>query len=112
MLEVRVDIVRFVDPWQPGFVECKLVDAYGDEWRFLEKVPIVTAEQLDETSVYPQPGFIGCQILGVEQDAEGREIITIDTEHPWGVAATNGETQFDVQRSQLVEIAVPKRDTI
>ncbi len=54
MYGVRVEIVRFVDDSQPGWVECRLVDARGQEWLFVEKVPIVTSSDLTALTPYPQ----------------------------------------------------------
>jgi hypothetical protein len=36
---VSVDITKFVDAAQPGWVECVLRDAHGVAWTFVEKVP-------------------------------------------------------------------------
>lgn len=44
MATVSVQIVRFVDDYQPGIVECQLLDAEGAVHFFIEKVPIVAAE--------------------------------------------------------------------
>ena len=63
MPAVLVEIVRFLDDWQPGFVLCQLTDASGRAWSFEEKVPLVTSEWIDSTSVYPRPGIMGCTVL-------------------------------------------------
>ena len=68
MASVRIDIVRHIDDWQPGFVECHLTDQSGHVWSFQEKVPVVTAEDLDADSRYPRPGLIGCTVLQREGD--------------------------------------------
>ena len=97
MVGVRVGILRYVDDHQPGWVECRLTDAHGRVWAFVEKVPIVTTESLDATSDYPRPGVIACEVVA----GEGSAIIQIDTARPWGVAATTGETRFEVRPAQL-----------
>jgi hypothetical protein len=94
-----------VDP-QPGIVECRLTDAWGKEWTFIDKVPIFTADDLDERSKYPRPGSIRCTIVRRWRDHRGREIITVSTQAPDGVEATSGETSFDVLPSQLVDFSV------
>ncbi len=104
MIAVRVTITRFVDDSQPGWVECKLVDAWGREWSFIEKEPVVSLVALDASSNYPQPGVIGCLIVERKQDADGREVVTINTEKPWAIESTTGEHQFDVMPGQLIEI--------
>jgi hypothetical protein len=65
---VRVEIMRYTNNHQPGFVECRLTDVDGRVWSFLEKVPVVTTEYLDAESRYPCAGAVGCTILGREGD--------------------------------------------
>ena len=45
-----VQIARFFDSHQPGWVECEFVDAEGRGSLITEKVPVVTAEDLDADS--------------------------------------------------------------
>lgn len=98
---VRVQITRYVDDWQPGWVECKLVDASGHEHLFVEKVPVVTAARLDADSSYPQPGVIACVVVGKQAGSDGREIIEIDTQTPWDIESTDGRSRFEVLSDQL-----------
>ena len=65
---VRIQIVRYTDDHQPGFVECQLTDADGLVWSFVEKVPVVSAEYLDANSRYPRGGSVGCAVLGRDGD--------------------------------------------
>jgi len=44
MSAVRVTIAAFIDEYQPGSVECSLVDVHGRTWKFNEKVPVVSSE--------------------------------------------------------------------
>ena len=101
---VRVVIRKYVDPAAPGWVECILVDAAGREVRFVEKVPVVTNDDLGPDSPYPQAGVIACEVLGTRLDAEGRDLATISTVKPWGVESAGGETEFEVPCEQLLEI--------
>ncbi|MEI8383829.1 MAG: hypothetical protein WCJ09_27185 [Planctomycetota bacterium] len=101
MNAVGIEIRRFVDDSQPGYVECWLTDANGREWSFVEKVPVVTAEDLDAESDYPRPGIIACEVIGREIGTDEREVVVIDTDLPWGVEATTGETRFVVLPEQL-----------
>jgi hypothetical protein len=104
MMAINVVISRFVDEWQPGWVECKLTDAWGCQWTFIEKVPIVTTAGLDAQSNYPQPGVIACEVLERRRSADGREVISVDTTKPRGVESTSGTVRFDVLLEQLVEL--------
>jgi hypothetical protein len=99
---MRVEIVRYADDSFPGWVECCLTDAHGRRWSFVEKVPIVTTAHMDAATPYPQPGVIASQVVGRRQDG-GREVVAIDTERPWHIEATTGETQFEVGPEQVIE---------
>jgi len=105
MVGIGILITKYIglDP-QPGIVECQLFDAYGKEWIFQDKTAIFAPHDLDANSDYPQPGVIACEIIKQWQDTNGREIVSIDTERPWGVETVTGESRFDVLQSQLIEI--------
>jgi hypothetical protein len=106
MLGVSVEIRGYVDDAQPGWVECRLVDAHGREWQFIENVPVVTTELLDAGSLYPRPGVIACEEID-RRPGPPTEVVIIETEQPWGVEAVTGETRFEVRPDQLVEVAAP-----
>lgn len=97
MTAVKVEIVRFVDEHQPGFVEVELVDAAGRVHTFVEKVPVVTEEALSADSKYPCNGVIRCQVVGDTKDG----LVQIDTGQPDGVESLEGETRFAVASSEL-----------
>jgi hypothetical protein len=99
---VQVEIVRYTDDSFPGWVECCLTDAHGRRWSFVEKVPIVTTADIGAASPYPQPGVIACEVVGRRRDA-GREVLTVNTERPWHIEATTGETRFEVDPGQVIE---------
>lgn len=80
-----------------------MTDAWGTEWSFEEKIPVVSTDELHERSEYPQPGIIACEIVKLWRDEHDREIATIDSEKPWGVESSDGQTQFDVLATQLIE---------
>ncbi|MEM7234189.1 MAG: hypothetical protein AAF517_18570 [Planctomycetota bacterium] len=98
MPHLSLEIVRFLDDHQPGFVECRLIDAHGREWMFHEKIPVLTAEDLWKDSEYPRPGSIQCEVLG--PTSEG--FLTISTETPDHVEAIDGTQRFEVRRDQLL----------
>jgi hypothetical protein len=103
MTAVQVAIERFVDEYQPGIVECRLVDASGEVWTFREKIPLVTSEDLDAFSAYPRPGRIACTVINDSVDSEGRQLLTIDTDSPWQIEAKGGATVFVVLADQVGE---------
>jgi hypothetical protein len=82
MVGVSVEIRRYVDGAFPGWVECSLTDAHGRVWSFVEKIPIVTAEDLDAESRYPRPGVIACQVVERRVGMDATEVVIIDTERP------------------------------
>jgi hypothetical protein len=99
LLYLRVKISRYVDAAFPGWVECSMVDATGHEHLFVEKVPAVTLAALDETSNFPQPGFIACIVIGRNKRDDGSQLVRIDTQ-----TTTVGRTKFDVFSEQLCEL--------
>ena len=53
-MELTVQIVRFVDEHQPGWMECEFRDADGLKHKIVDKVPYFTANRLDRSSAFPQ----------------------------------------------------------
>lgn len=102
MAFIKVIIERFVDPSQPGFVECSLTDARNKMHLFQDKIPVFTTLDLDENSPYPQEGVLDCEVLKYWMDTEGRSIITITTERPWYVDSTEGLYEFDLLKEQVI----------
>ena len=101
MAALDVEIVRFVDSHQPGFVECAITDAQGSKHLFVEKLPVVTVEALSENSSYPRRGTIQCVLLERWRDATGTELVSVDTSKPWSIESTAGQTRFEVLASQV-----------
>jgi hypothetical protein len=99
---LTVEITRFVDESQPGFVECKLVDVNNEIHFFIEKAPVVSTEDLWSTSTYPRPGTIHCEVLNFWKEGN-TSLAKVSTKNPWGVESTNGQTEFVVVASQLVQ---------
>ena len=101
MLCLSVKIVRWVDDSQPGWVECELLDASGLVHKFIDKVPIVTCDDLDSTNEFPQPGQIACTVLAQWRDEQGRALSRVTTDKPHGVESTEGLSEFVVLSDQL-----------
>ena len=99
-----MEITRFTDDSQPGWVECRLTDARGIEWLFEEKVPVVSSEHLDAQSEFPRPGFFACRIIKHWCDEIRRSIVTIDLDQPWGIETSTGLSRFDVLADQLAQL--------
>jgi hypothetical protein len=104
MIYVSVELLRLVDDYQPGIVEVLLIDAFGQSHRFVEKIPLVTLEELSPESTYPRPGSIACEISAQWNGDHGRDLREITTSRPWGVESTSGNTSFVVLATQLLEV--------
>lgn len=96
-ITLKVQIVRFVDEYQPGWVACELVDALGETHTFVDKVPIFTTEDLDASSPYPRPGRLTCQLVAERSGPGGRRLFEVDTQVPLGIESTRGESRFVVE---------------
>ena len=101
MPALRVEIARFVDDSQPGWVECEFVDADGRRHTLRYKVPIFSTEWLDAASAYPQPGDAGCEVLAQWKGELGREVVRITTARPCDIESSEGLSEFVVLASQL-----------
>jgi len=101
MSGINVQIVRFTDDSQPGWVECRFRDAWGKEFSIEEKIPIVTTEDLGEDSDYPRPGTIDCVVLKEWEDENRRKLVTVSTYEPWGIETRDWISEFDLLPEQL-----------
>jgi len=103
MFGIKTQITKCIDDeGYPTFVECQFVDAHGCTQTFNDKDAIFTKEFLDRNSDYSVAGIIGCEIIE-RKIIDGREIIKIDTDLPWHIESTKGETLFEVLQEQLIE---------
>ncbi len=104
--ELRVLITQYVDDSQPGWVECEFFDAAGQRWKIVEKVPIVTDQEISPTSELPRVTGLRCVEVGRRIDESGRELVTVNTEHPDGVEAVDGTNQFEVLANQIESVRI------
>ncbi len=104
MHNLAVQIVRFADNNQPGWVECEFVDAEGRRHSIIEKVSVVTAEDLDADSKYPTPGVVSCEVLGRYQNEKGQELAHVSTVKPWDIESTEGLSEFTVPASLITSM--------
>ena len=84
-----------------------MVDAFGQSHIFIEKVPIVTAEDLWSNSAYPRQGEIAIERLTERKDEKGYWLTRVSTKRPWGIESTTGETEFVLLASQIVSSSDP-----
>lgn len=101
LLMLSVTIVKLVDDAFPGWVECTLVDAAGVRHVFVDKVPVVTDERVDDSTSLPRWGSIACTRVSSRTNADGHELVSVDTNEPHAVASTTGTVRFEVFAEQL-----------
>jgi hypothetical protein len=87
----------------PDWVRCRFEDVHGKEWPIKEKVPVVTSHGFDESTPLPHPAYVAVRILKRYLDAQGRDVVTVDTDAIWGIETEDGASVFDVFGSQVVE---------
>ena len=98
MPKIPIEITRFADDWQPGWVEFVLVDVRGERHHFIEKVPVVTQRDLDATSNYPVVEWVECVVLDAVPEQGS---VRVDVSRPWGLESTEGRTEFEMAASQV-----------
>lgn len=98
MLNLRVQIVRFVAEDQPGIVECQFHDAQGRLHSIVDKASIFTPAALWSDSEYPCPGAVRCQVLA---NVAMNRTVRIRLAEPDHVEATDGSFEFVVAEAEL-----------
>ena len=91
---LRVQIVRFVEAYQPGIVECQFRDVDGEVHSIVGKMPYFTNADLWFDSEYPQPGDVECKVLGSPANGQARIKLAEET--------TDGRSEVVVPESDLI----------
>ena len=99
MPSLPVQIVRFVDESQPGWVESQFRDAHGEVHSIIDKVPLFTGADLWSNSDYPQPGFIECSVLE-RIPGPGGNLVRICIE-PYHFEITNERSEFVISEAEI-----------
>jgi hypothetical protein len=103
--ELALEIVRWVDDYQPGIIACEFVDAQGRRHTFVGKVPIFSTEDcLDAESTYPRRGALRCTVLSRWKDADGRDLVAISIAEPDTEQSDEGLEEFVVSSAQVLRI--------
>ncbi len=104
MLCILVSAIEYItSDSYPDWVRCRFEDVHGRLWSIYEKVPVVTSDSFDETTPLPHPAYVAVRILKRYLDAQGRDVVTVDTDAIWGIETEDGASVFDVFGSQVVE---------
>jgi hypothetical protein len=101
MAEIEVAILRITDEAFPGFIECNLIDAHGQEHTFLEKMPVISCLDISSHVAFPIPGRIACEIEAELKDETGRTLLLVDTTRPHVIESSSGQTRFELLPSQV-----------
>ncbi len=102
--ELVLEIVRWVDDYQPGIVACEFIDAEGRHHSFIGKVPIFSTDRLDAGSIYPRPGALRCTVLSRWKNADGQELVRVSIAEPDDEQSTEGLQEFVVSSTQVSRI--------
>jgi hypothetical protein len=94
MPSLRVQIVRFVDDYQPGIVECQFRDADGQMHSIIGKQVCFSSVDLWWDSIYPQPGAVECRVLGSPSHRTVRITLAEET--------TDGTSEVVVPETDLI----------
>lgn len=101
MHHLHVEIVRWVDSYQPGIVAAEFCDAEGTPHTIVDKAPMFTSENLDGASDYPRAGHLRCTVLDRPALPDGEQGARITLEEPDDLESTSGVSIFVVRDSQL-----------
>jgi hypothetical protein len=92
-----IDIIEYTQNNFPGYVHCKLIDAFGRTHFFEEKIPIVSVENINRKTILPKRGIICGEIINKEDG-----IICFSTLKPDDIKSIDGENIFYVNKEQIV----------
>lgn len=104
IVDLGVQVVRFVADYHPGIVACEFIDADSRRHTLIDKAPIFSSEPLDAQTSYPQPGAVRCAMSSQWIDASGREVVRVNTVDPDCVASAEGCNDFVVLRTQVTPL--------
>lgn len=101
MNAVKCEVVRWLsDEPQPGWVEASMVDAQGRRWSFFDKPAIFSDEGIGQSSEFPLPGMIRCEIVSANQGDGCVEVLEIRLHD--GVESAEGSTRFIVRADAVI----------
>ena len=94
--EIEMLMVGYIDD-QPGFAICRFKDSNGSEISLIEKIPVLTTEEIDKNTILPTtislPGFVS------KNDYETKEILKFSTDHH--IEDVDGNSDFMMFKKNL-----------
>jgi len=94
---VPIRITGFADAAQPGWVWCELEDASGKVFRFIEKIPVVTCEELWADSQYPRDGLVECDLIAIRDDPVRGRLATVSIAVPTTLDSYREDIQLEIR---------------
>lgn len=93
-MELRAKVTRWVDDYQPGFVEVQFEAADGSTVSLVDKIPVFGAD-VEPGTTYPVPITVDCAVV-----AEHGDQVEIELLH--GVMDGDQRSRFTVRRESLI----------
>jgi hypothetical protein len=94
---LRCEAIAWEDHDWPGWIRVRLVDATGQSWFFIDKVPIFFSDDLVGAINFPAPVLVRCRVV-----SEGPgDVVTVSTAAPDAVEAQDRTTTFQVRVDQI-----------
>lgn len=98
MFYIKAVATRLIDDSSyPEIVLCEFADFKGIKHEFIEKWPVISSEKFD--NIFPKCCSIGCVII-----EERTKTYTVNTDQPWGIESTEGNTIFEIDTNMLIEM--------
>ena len=96
MVECKVSIIEVFDLDQfPGWCKAILTDAKGEEYVFVDKLPVFGLEEAEVRS------FPVEKVIAVEVVRDLGDVVDIDTSVPHGLATEEGNSRFVVRKKSV-----------
>ena len=94
---LMVDIIEYFQGDFPEYVLCQFFDVFGKKHYFNEKIPIVSSENINDTTILPKKGFIAGEFIN-----KGDELIYFSTIKPYDIETIDGINTFCVKDYQII----------
>ncbi len=97
MFSIKAKATKLIDNSSyPEIVLCEIVDVYGQKHEFIEKWPVVSAEDFENS--FPRKCELDCIVLEEKETS-----YLVSTEQPWHIESTDEKTIFEIDKESLLE---------
>ena len=84
--------------------KCRFHDYFGKGWIIIEKVPVVSKDDINENSRMPATVYIGGTVKKELSGKEGSKYLLFSTKKPWDIESVDCVSEFFLRNDQLIEI--------